>query len=98
MKVESWLQAQVVNIFASEVFRKEDFLAAKLLQEFNSEQRAALDCTMLVSSDRFVGLAASSMSYLVQELRKLHGAARSTSHLVGDTNLDLFQRTYTVKE
>ena len=98
VKVELWLQTHVVQSFASEAFSKENFLSAELLSKLTSEQRAAIDCIMLVRSDKFVGLAASSMSYLIQELRKLRGSAQNTTHLVGAKNLDLFSRTYTVKE
>ena len=96
-KVESWIQAEVVDTFASEAIAKEDFLSVELLSELTSEQRAALDCTMLVESNKFVGLTVSSMSYLVQELRKLRGFAPDTTNLIGDGNLDLYARTYTVK-
>ena len=49
----------------------------------HSEAKALVDVIVLLKCRRFIGIARSSMSFFIRELRVLHGLARETSTLLG---------------
>ena len=54
----------------------------------HSEQKALIDLLVLLKCRYFIGIVHSSYSYLVRELRAVHGSSRNTTMLLGGTMLD----------
>ena len=83
---------------ALNITSKEMVLPQQELDSFTSEQRAAIDFLVLTNCNKFVGHSASSMSFLVQEFRRLNGHPKETSILVeGHPNMFLFSVGLAVK-
>ena len=97
MQVISWVQGKEWRSFETRTFTREELLSEEMAENLTSEQRAAVDCMMLVDAARFAALSGSSMTHLVHELRTLNGHPQNSSAILGDTNLGLFERTYSVK-
>lgn len=79
-KVFNKFATDVVNAkLAKEVRWKEQYLSNEHKAELHSEQLAAIDYLLLLKSELFVGLEASTMSFLVREMRSFnHNKQRAT--------------------
>ncbi|GAB4815103.1 hypothetical protein N2152v2_002149 [Parachlorella kessleri] len=67
---------------AEQIAYKERFLRASQLAGLHSEQLALIDFLVLLKSQRLCGLAESSFSYLLVEMRALQGRPKSTAVLI----------------